>query len=67
MKNRKMKKMLLLIFLLSCKTQQYNPGALKTEIDSRYNVKKRTKQDDEYQSDYYNSRQFKNLKKKPKQ
>lgn len=52
--------------MLSCKTQYYNPGALKTEMDSRYNVKKRTKQDNEYQSYYYNSRQFKNLKKKPK-
>ena len=66
MKNGKMKKMLLIIFLLGCKTQHYNPGALKTEIDSRYNVKKRTKQDDEYQSYYFNSRQFKNLKKKSK-
>jgi hypothetical protein len=62
-----MKKIVLIIFLLSCKTQYYNPGALKTEIDSRYNVKKRTKQDDKYQSDYFNSRQFKNLRKKPKQ
>jgi hypothetical protein len=61
-----MKKILLLIFMLSCKTQYYNPSALKTELDSRYNVKKRTKQDDEYQSDYYNSRQYKNLRKKPK-
>jgi len=62
-----MKKMLLLIFIfLSCKTQYYNPCALKTEIDSRYNIKKRTKQDDDYQSDYFNSRQFKNLRKKPK-
>ncbi len=52
--------------MLSCKTQHYNPGPLKTEVDSRYNVKKRTKQDDEYQSYYFNSRQFKNLKKKPK-
>jgi len=62
-----MKRIILLIFMLSCKAQYYNPGALKTEMDSRYNVKKRTKQDDEYQSDYFNSRQFKNLKKKPKQ
>ena len=61
-----MKRILLLIFLLSCKTQYYNPGPLKTEMDSRYNVKKRTKQDDEYQSYYYNSRQYKNLRKKPK-
>lgn len=61
-----MKRILLLIFLLGCKTQYYNPGPLKTELDSRYNIKKRTKQDDEYQSYYYNSRQFKNLRKKPK-
>ncbi len=61
-----MKKILLLIFMLSCKTQYYNPGALKTELNSTYNVKKRTKQDDEYQNDYYNSRQYKNLRKKPK-
>ena len=66
MKKGDMKRILLLIFMLSCKTQYYNPGALKTEMDSRYNVKKRTKKDDEYQSYYYNSRQFKNLKKKPK-
>lgn len=52
--------------MLSCKTQYYNPGPLKTELDSRYNVKKRTKQDDEYQSYYYNSLQHKNLRKKPK-
>jgi hypothetical protein len=52
--------------MLSCKTQYYNPGALKTELNSTYNVKKRTKQDDEYQNDYYNSRQYKNLRKKPK-
>jgi hypothetical protein len=51
--------------MLACKTQYYNPGAIKTELDSRYNIKKRTKQDDKYQSDYYNSRQFKNLRKKP--
>ena len=61
-----MKRILLLILMLSCKTQYYNPSALKTELDSRYNVKKRTKQDDEYQSYYFNSRQFKNLRKKPK-
>ena len=61
-----MKKILLLIIMLSCKTQYYNPGPLKTELDSRYNVKKRTKQDDEYQSYYYNSLQHKNLRKKPK-
>jgi hypothetical protein len=61
-----MKKILLLIFMLACKSQYYNPSALKTEIDSRYNVKKRTKQDNKYQSDYFNYRQFKNLRKKPK-
>jgi len=61
-----MKKILLLIFMLSCKTQYYNSGSLKTELDSRYNVKKRTKQDNKYQSDYFNYRQFKNLRKKPK-
>ena len=42
-----MKRILLLIFMLSCKTQYYNPRAIKTELDSRYNIKKRTKQDDE--------------------
>jgi hypothetical protein len=52
--------------MLACKSQYYNPGALKTELDSRYNIKKRTKQDNKYQSDYFNYRQFKNLRKKPK-
>jgi hypothetical protein len=57
-----MKKLFIILLLMSCKKIIVKQTSIKTQLTDTYNVKKRSESDNKYQNNFFNSLQHKKIK-----
>ena len=57
-----MKKLFIILILMGCKKVIVKQTPIKTELTDTYNIKKRSKNDNKYQNNFFNSLQHKKIK-----